>query len=144
MLKMSITYTDFNGNTRTEEHHFHLTQHEITKLQMSVKGGLIASLKEAIRVEDGPTVMEAFEKLIDMSYGIKMEDGKTFKKTPEILEAFKSTPAYSELFIDLLTKPEVADKFTRGVLPVDVAAKLPKDLNEALPDDMKGIIPETN
>lgn len=144
MLRKIITFTDYNGNERKEEHWFNLEQHEVYKLQMGVKGGLIEKLKEAIKNEDSPTIIEYFEKIIDTSYGIRGTDGKSFKKSPEILEAFKCTPAYSALFMEVLTKPEKSDEFTRGVIPADVAAKLPKDLNDAIPEDMKDILPASN
>ena len=31
MLKRSITYTDYNGGTRTEDFYFNLTQAEVTE-----------------------------------------------------------------------------------------------------------------
>lgn len=140
MLRKVITYTDYNGVERKGEFYFNLTQHEITKMQMGVKGGLIELLKQAIKSEDANVVLSTFEDLIDKSYGIKTADGRFIKK-PEYLDEFKSTPAYSQLFMDILTKPEVADEFTRGVIPADV--KLPDNLDEALPEDIKEFLPET-
>ena len=144
MLRKIITFKDYNGNERKEEHWFNLEQHEIYKLQMGVKGGLVETLKEAIRTEDAPTIMEYYEKIIDASYGVRGADGKSFKKSPEILESFKCTPAYSALYMEILTDPAKSDEFTRGVIPSDMAAQLPKDLNDALPEDMKDILPTNN
>lgn len=144
MLRKIITFTDYNGKERKEEHWFNLEQHEVYKLQMGVKGGLIEKLKEAIRTEDTPVIIEYYEKIIDTSYGVRGPDGKSFMKSPEILAAFKCTPAYSALFMEILTNPEKSDEFTRGVIPADVSAKLPKDLNEALPEDMKDLLATEN
>lgn len=144
MLRKIITFKDYNGKDRKEDHWFNLEQHEVYKLQMGVKGGLIEALKEAVRTEDSPTIIEYYEKIIDASYGVRGADGKSFKKSPEILEAFKCTPAYSVLFMEILTNPEAADEFTRGVIPADVSAKLPADLNDALPEDMRDVFATGN
>lgn len=143
MLKKHIIYTDYNGVEKKEDHYFNLTEAEITQFQWGVKGGLIETLKQAIKSEDSPVIMDAFEKLIDKSYGVKTVDGK-FKKTKEALDDFKSTPAYSQLFMDILTKPEAMDEFTRGVIPANISKTLPKDLNDALPEDVKEILPTQN
>ena len=140
MLRKVITYTDYNGVEKKGEYYFNLTQHEITKMQMGVKGGLIESLKAAIKTEDSNTIMTAFEDLIDKSYGIKTPDGKFIKK-PEYLDDFKSTPAYSKLFMEILTDPKASDEFTRGVSPSDV--KLPDNLDDSIPEDIKEFLPST-
>lgn len=144
MYRKIIEFKDYNGNDRKEEHWFNLEQHEVYKLQMGVKGGLIEKLKEAIRNEDSPTIIEYYEKIIDTSYGVRGADGKSFNKSPEILAAFKSTPAYSKLFMEILTNPKKCDEFTRGVIPADAAASLPENLNDALPDDMKDLLATGN
>lgn len=143
MLKKTFTYTDYNGIEKKTDEYFNLTQAEILKMQMGVKGGLIEMLKQALKSEDAAVIIDVFEKLIDMSYGIKTADGK-FKKSPEALEEFKSTPAYSDLFMSLITDPKAADEFTRGVIPADVASKLPADITEALPEDLKNVLPAQN
>lgn len=144
MFRKIIEFKDYNGKDRKEEHWFNLEQHEVYKLQMGVKGGLIEKLKEAVRTEDSPTIIEYYEKIVDASYGIRGADGKSFMKSPEILAAFKCTPAYSKLFMEILTNPEKCDEFTRGVIPADAAASLPKDLNDALPEDMKDLLANGN
>ena len=40
MLTKEITYTDYDGNTRTETHRFNLTTTELMEMQVSVEGGL--------------------------------------------------------------------------------------------------------
>ena len=41
MLKKTIQFQDFNGNSRTEDFYFNLTQAEVTELELSVDGGLV-------------------------------------------------------------------------------------------------------
>ena len=38
MHKETITYVDFNGTERTEDHYFNLSKTEITELEVSMPG----------------------------------------------------------------------------------------------------------
>lgn len=38
MLKKTISYEDFDGNQRTEDHYFNLTEAEITEMELSMNG----------------------------------------------------------------------------------------------------------
>ena len=40
MLKKTITYTDYDGNERTEDFYFNISKAELAELEYSVKGGL--------------------------------------------------------------------------------------------------------
>ena len=40
MLKKTITYTDYNGMTRTEDFYFNLSMAEVAEMEMSTAGGL--------------------------------------------------------------------------------------------------------
>ena len=42
MLKKTITYTDYNGNSRTEDFSFNLNEAELAEMVVSVDGGLTA------------------------------------------------------------------------------------------------------
>ena len=48
MLKKTITYEDFNGETVSEDFFFHLSKAELVELEMSHTGGLSASLERII------------------------------------------------------------------------------------------------
>ena len=84
MLKLTKTYTDYDGNERTEDFYFNLSKAELTKLEMSETGGLINFLQKIISAQDGKTIIETFEKIILMSYGEKSPDGRRFIKNDEI------------------------------------------------------------
>ena len=124
MIKETIVYKDYNGNERTEDFFFHLNESELLKMQMGVKGGYVAYVNSIISAQDQPTLIEIFEELIEKSYGVKDLDGKGFRKSKETFEIFKSTEAYSKLFMKLATDDEYAAKFINGVIPADLAAKV--------------------
>ena len=52
MIKKTVTYTDFDGNERTEDFFFHLTEQELTEWQFSIDGGLSGALERIINSKD--------------------------------------------------------------------------------------------
>ena len=81
MLKETINFTDYNGESRSEDHFFNLTEAEITKMQLGVDGGLSERLTKIKNENNIPAMMEFFEELIRRSYGRKTSDGRFVKKT---------------------------------------------------------------
>jgi hypothetical protein len=124
MIKKTITYTDYNGTERTEDAYFNLTKAEITKMELSIKGGLAEMIKRIVEAQDTPAIIEVFEDLIKRSYGVKTPDGRGFLKRPEDLEAFMATEAYSQLFMELATDADAASKFVNGIVPADMAKQV--------------------
>lgn len=101
MLKKPITYTDYDGNKRTENFWFNLDEGEILELQMSYPGGMTAMLEKMIEEQDGAKILATIKKVIMMAYGEKSLDGKYFRKSKEMSEAFTQTRAYSALLMEL-------------------------------------------
>ena len=54
MIKKTITYTDYNGNQRTESFWFNLTKAEVTRMEMSVRGGMAEMIDRIIDAQDAP------------------------------------------------------------------------------------------
>ena len=117
MLKKTITYTDYNGITRTEDFYFNLTKAEIMEMQLSTNGGLDVMIKKIIDSQDAPSIIKIFKELILKAYGEKSDDGKRFVKSKEISEGFAQTGAYSQLFMELATDTDAASKFVNGIVP---------------------------
>lgn len=119
MLKKTITYKDYNGVEKTETHHFHLSERELTKMTMSEYGAMDERLKAIVDAKDSPQIMDQFEDLIRLSYGVKMPDGRFVKKRDGrlLFEDFESSAAYDALFMELCTNPKIAAEFARGILP---------------------------
>ena len=117
MLKKTITYTDYNGITRTEDFYFNLTKAEIMEMQLSTNGGLDVMIKKIIDSQNAPSIIKIFKELILKAYGEKSDDGKRFVKSKEISEGFAQTEAYSQLFMELATDTDAASKFVNGIVP---------------------------
>lgn len=127
MIKWPITYTDYNGEERTEDFYFNLNKAEIMDMNLSANGGYAEYLQRIVDQRDGKKLAAEFKKLILMSYGEKSPDGKRFVKSPELAAEFEQTEAYSELYMQLATEEGAAQKFVEGVMPkVTHAAPLPE------------------
>lgn len=125
MLTKSITYTDYNGNVRTEDFLFNLSKAEIIELESSQSGGLSKMLEDLVKSNDNRKIVDVFKSIILKAYGKKSDDGRRFIKSAEIREEFEQTEAYSELFMELASDSEAAAAFVNGIIPKDLAAKLP-------------------
>lgn len=126
MLKKSITYTDYNGNERTEDFYFNLTKAEIMEMETSVKGGLAEQINSIVQAQDTPSIIQVFKDLVLRAYGVKSPDGKGFRKSKELRDEFEWNPAYSVLFMELATDADAASEFVNGIVPADMAQQLGK------------------
>lgn len=123
MLKKTITYVDYDDNTRTETHYFDLNEVEATEMELSVKGGMSEKLKAIAKAEDKAEMFKFFKELIAKSYGVKSEDGRRFIKSAQITEEFTQTRAYIALIMELAHDGDKLAAFFNGVLPkVDTSA----------------------
>lgn len=122
MLKKTITYTDYNGSSRTEDFYFNLSKAESMEMEMSTSGGLSEMIRRIVAEQDMPAIVKIFKDLILKAYGEKSADGRRFIKSDEISKAFSETEAYSILFMELATDADAAAKFVNGIVPNDAAA----------------------
>jgi hypothetical protein len=74
--------------------------------------------------------MDTFREILEMSVGVRSEDGRRFIRTREYTEEFMQTEAYSELFMALVTDAEFGAEFVKGLLPADLAAQAEARLAE--------------
>lgn len=120
MVKKTITYTDYNGETREEDFYFNLTKPELVELELGEDGGLRAYLEKIVKSKDARNVLAMFKKIIGLAYGIKSPDGRRFLKSKDISEAFFQSEAYVALYMELLENPDVAAAFIQSMLPADM------------------------
>lgn len=123
MLKKTITYTDYNGNDRTETFYFNLSKAELMEMQLGTTGGFDAMVQNIINAQDVPTLMTIFKEIILKAYGEKSADGKRFIKSEEISKAFSETEAYSNLYMELVTDSKAAANFITGLVPKEIGEK---------------------
>lgn len=123
MLTKKIKAEDFDGNLREETFYFNLSRSELTKMELSINGGLSSLLQKISETQDIVEVKNLLERFIDLSYGVKSLDGRKLEKTEEALKDFKSTNFYDELFMELISDASKAADFINSVVPTDVSEK---------------------
>lgn len=122
MLKKTIKYVDYNGETREEDFYFNLSKAEVTEMELSKEGGMSEYIKKISAAQNAPELIKLFKDIITKSYGEKSLDGKRFIKNKELTEAFTQTEAYSELFVELASNADEAVKFINGIMPKNMNA----------------------
>lgn len=134
MRKETITYTDYDGEERTEDFFFNLSKAELLELQMSWDGGLEKVLRKIVAEKDNKRIIEMFKLIISKAYGEKSIDGKKFLKEDIdghslFKQNFEPTEAYSWLFMKLATDDDYAGDFVNQIMP--------KNMGDEIPDDKK-------
>ena len=124
MYKITKKYTDFNGVEKEEDFYFNLTRADILKMELSEDGGMDKRLDRLVKTQDIKEAIKVFEGLLLLSYGIKTDDGR-FVKSEEARQRFMSSAAYSEIYFDLATNPDEAQKFVEGVVPKFEQSSIP-------------------
>ena len=128
MLIKSITYTDYNGLNRTEDHYFNLNKGELMEMQVTTEGGLVEMLKRIVANHDYPTIYKTFKGIVLKAYGVKSPDGKRFMKVDDngrqLCHEFEETEAFSVLITELATDDKAAADFINGLIPADLNKQL--------------------
>jgi len=140
MYIRDITYTDFNGEERTDTCCFHLTKAEVVDwLTTSGDYTLDKVVEKLVSSHNGKEIMNIFKDMIRRSYGVKSLDGKRFIKTKEVQDEFFESEAYSVLFMELVTDAAKAGEFFMGILPSDLSDEINKFMkdSENLPEEFK-------
>lgn len=127
MYRIDEKFVDYNGIERTEPFYFNLDEVELYKIQLEEVGGFKEMLQAIVEKKDIPKMIKVFEKIIDASYGVRSADGRNFYKEdvkPGILAEFKSTKAYSQIFLRFATDSDFAAEFVTNIVPADIAEKM--------------------
>lgn len=134
MLTKTITYTDFDDKERSETFYFNLSEAELMDWELSVKGTLTEHIKRINETIDVPELIKLYKELIDRSYGVKDADGRRFRKSPEILQDFKDTNAYSELYMELATNDKAGAEFISGIVSNKLKALMDQGVKDGTID----------
>lgn len=120
MLVKRIKYVTYDDDVVEENFYFNLTKSETMTLQVSKDGGFEQFLKRIIDAHSGKEIMQTVEDIILTAYGEKSPDGKHLMKSDEIRQNFKCSPAYDELFTELVLDDKKMSEFVNALLPKDM------------------------
>lgn len=142
MFKKTIEFESFDGEKRTKEFYFHMSTAELLTL---AAGGdeMMARLQRMVATKDMQAILQEFRAIIEMSCGIRSEDGERFLKTPEAKSELLDSPAYDVLLLELCTETDAAVNFINQLIPQkmreEMLAKMKVDNNGSaeitLPED---------
>lgn len=119
MIKLPITYKDFDDNEVTEEHYFHLSKTELIDMVSTHDGeDIVAKLERVGKSGDGGLIMKTFREIIAAAYGQRVDGSSSqFYKDPDLTAKFLSSLAFDQLFTDLITNTTSAAAFVNGIMP---------------------------
>ena len=127
MLARKIKYTNLNGEERERTYYFHFSKAEVMEMELSKEGGFEVFIQRIIDTRDQKELVKMFRELIQMSYGIKSDDGEQFIKNDQVLNEFIQSEAYSELYMELATDTDAAIEFINGIFPQQIMAEVQND-----------------
>lgn len=141
MLVKKITYKDFLGQERTEEHMFNLNESELLGW-LTTEGDytLDKYLMSLQQERNGKKIIENFEQLLKLSYGKQSLDGRLFVKNDEVWENFRYSNAYDVLFKELVYDAHAAAEFIKAIIPPEMTENINKALTEnpqGIPDELR-------
>lgn len=134
MFYIEKTYTDFNGNDRTEKFYFNLTEAECLEMMYSEAGGLEDYIQRIISAQDQEKILAIVKDLILRAYGEKSPDGREFMKNDDIRARFAATEAYSDIYMELGTDAEKLTGFFEKLIPTKLRKRV-SDYVKAHPED---------
>ena len=118
MYKKTVKYEDFDGNQREDTLYFNLSKTEIAEVEMSYPGGYAKKLNDIGKSGDNKEIFSTFKSIVEKAYGEKSEDGRHFRKSPEIVSDFVNSAAFDQFMFDLLSDGgRTAAEFVNGIMP---------------------------
>lgn len=129
MIKETVTYTNFDGDEVQSDLYFNMSKMEILTLGVQEISG---RLQKMVQEKDILKILEYTKDIVHDAYGERSEDGKRFVKNAEILERFKSSPAYDEFLFSIVTDAEKQTKFIRALFPEEVIQAMSERIKAGL------------
>lgn len=133
MFKITQTYEDFDGNTRTDDLYFNFTEPQLRKFLDEEPAFTQKNLAELMVTKDAVKMIDALQTLIVAAYGEKSADGRSFIKNKEIQENFEGSAAFAQLMDDLMYKGDskMVEDFLVNIFPAKFAGTIREEMTKA-------------
>ena len=125
MITETLTYVDFGGTERTEDFYFNLSMAELMEMQTSVEGGMRGYIQRIMAANDQTALMKLFKDVLLMTYGKKSDDGRLFLKNDAVRAEFEASPAFSAIYMELMSDAQKAADFINGLIPANLRDQNP-------------------
>lgn len=127
MFKKTIVFTDFNGDDQSQDFYFHMSKAELLAMAAD-NSAMVNRIQRIIEAKDGRAILQEFRELIEMSVGIRSEDGSRFIKDSSAKSQLMDSPAFDELLMDLATNAEASAEFVRQLIPEKMQEQMREQL----------------
>lgn len=117
MFKKTIKFEDFNGQEQTRDFYFHLSKAELMALASDGENSMQSRVKRITESQDGIAVLNEFRALIQMSVGMRSEDGSRFIKSDAAKSELLDSPAFDALLMELITVENGGSDFVQQLVP---------------------------
>ena len=127
MFSRTFNYKGYDGNEHKETWWFNLSESELMKMELGSVGGINGMMNRMLREDHPDKIVDMFEKIILGSVGERSADGRRFlKRGGAVAEDFRETPAYDQLFLELVSSGEALATFLKGAIPEEVRMNVEK------------------
>lgn len=120
MFVKHVKYTNLNGLEVEEDVYFNLTKSEVMEMELKVDGTYSEKLETIFKKKNIPLLIKYIREIILAAYGVKSDDGNRFYKNDKVREDFLASPAFDEIYYELLTDADKAAEFVRKIMPVEI------------------------
>lgn len=120
MFVKPVKYTNLNGLEVEENVYFNLTKSEVMEMELKVDGTYSEKLETIFKKKNIPLLIKYIKEIILAAYGVKSDDGNRFYKNDKVREDFLASPAFDEIYYELLTDADKAAEFVRKIMPVEI------------------------
>lgn len=120
MFVKQVKYTNLNGLEVEENVYFNLTKSEVMEMELKVDGTYSEKLETIFKKKNIPLLIKYIKEIILAAYGVKSDDGNRFYKNDKVREDFLASPAFDEIYYELLTDADKAAEFVRKIMPVEI------------------------
>jgi hypothetical protein len=141
MFKKTVTFKDFNDETRTQDFYFHISKVELIALATG-SDDMQERIKRIIASQDGAAILKELRDIIKLAVGIRSEDGQRFVKDEAAQSILLDSPAYDELLMELATDANKCSDFIAQLIPEKMQKEMQAQLQKnnptaAAPEDTR-------
>lgn len=139
MLKQTVKYVDFDGNDQEEVLYFNLAKTRVTD-DLSIKDrieeveALFRGDERELSSKEMQLVINLIKEVMRLSYGVRTQNGKGFRQTPEVWNDFIETPAYDTFLFSFFEEPQKIWAFINAVMPKEVVEEAERIAKEQSPE----------
>ena len=151
MFSRTFEFKGYDGQMHKETWWFNLSEAELFKMELGSVGGVTGMMNRMLREEHPDKIVDMFESIILKAVGERSADGRRFikKERPgmpwgEVAEDFRETPAYAQLFTELVKSGEALANFLKGAIPAELAEELAKNEAALSAEETSAPVSESN